>query len=242
MSEDQIIKILESIGLSKNEIVVYLDLIRSGKDSVLNISKRTGLHRSNTYDILEKLLEKGIVDQSIENEKKFFYPIDPRDLYDYLKQKEKELEEVIPEIERIQNISTEERKVTISDGLNSAKNIIKHLLDFKKPIFALGTSKEFIEILGAFFYEFHRLRIKRKIFLKTILESDAIKYIKKLNEMDFTEARYFPSYNSKTITYICGERMIIILLEMPISIITIQSESTANSYKHYFDILWEEAL
>ena len=103
MREDDISDVLESIGLNKNEVIVYLDLIRVGKSSVIDIAKRTKIHRSNTYDILEKLLKKGIVDQSIDNEKKFFYPIDPKDFLDYHKQKEIELLRIIPEIEKIQN-------------------------------------------------------------------------------------------------------------------------------------------
>tara|TARA_Y100000296_G_scaffold84834_1_gene119224 strand:+ start:10164 stop:10352 length:189 start_codon:yes stop_codon:yes gene_type:complete len=62
MEENKVIGVLESIGFSKNEISIYLDLIRIGKSFAGDISKRTEIHRSNTYDILEKLLEKGIVD------------------------------------------------------------------------------------------------------------------------------------------------------------------------------------
>ena len=39
MEEDKVIDVLESIGLNKNEILVYLDLIRIGKSSAGNISK-----------------------------------------------------------------------------------------------------------------------------------------------------------------------------------------------------------
>jgi len=242
MEESTIFSILESIGLSKNEIKVYLDLTQSGKSGVIDISKRTGIHRSNTYDLLEKLLEKGIVDQSIENDKKFFYPIDPQDLYDYLKQKEKELAKIIPEIEKIQNIPHEKRRVTISEGLNSAKNIISHLLDFKEPIYAIGASREFLELIEGFFEEFHNKRIKNKILLKSILEIDSMKYIKRLNQMDYTEARYLPSNCSKTITYICKDKLIILIWEGSISVIIIENKSTSKSYKNYFNILWEEAL
>jgi len=242
MEKSKIFSILESIGFNKNEIKVYLNLIQSGKSGVIDISKRTGIHRSNTYDILNKLLEKGIVDQSIENDKKFFYPVDPQDLYDYLKQKEKKLAEIIPEIEKIQNLPYEQRRVTISEGLNSAKNIISHLLDFKEPIYALGASKEFLELIEGFFEEFHRQRIKRKIVLKSILEIDAMKYIKRLNQMDYTEARYLPSNSSKTLTYICKDKVIILIWENSVSVITIENTSTSESYKNYFNILWEEAL
>ena len=41
MREDDISDVLESIGLNKNEVIVYLDLIRVGKSSVTGDMKRT---------------------------------------------------------------------------------------------------------------------------------------------------------------------------------------------------------
>jgi len=242
MDETRIINVLEAIGFNRNEIIVYLDLVKCGKSSVLNISKRTKLHRSNTYDVLEKLLKKGIVDQSIENEKKIFYPIEPCDLFDYLKQKEKELEEIIPEIEKIQNIPEENRRVALSEGINSARNILLHLLDFNEPLSVFGAPKNEVKIIGIFIEHFHRKRIKRKIPLRQIYGIETISMIKKLNNMDYTQAKYLPTlFNSDVSTNICGDKMVIIIWNPKISVITIQSENVAKCYQEYFEILWKQA-
>jgi len=116
MEIEHIFKVLESTGLTRNEIIIYLALIKLGKSSALELSKETKIHRPNVYDLLEKLLKKGIIDQSNENGKKFFYPISPSDLLDYLKQKEQELEEIIPEIEKIESLPEESERVSLSKG------------------------------------------------------------------------------------------------------------------------------
>jgi len=201
----------------------------------MDISKRTKIHRSNTYDVLKKLLEKGIATQSIENEKKFFYPVEPSDLLSYLKQKENFLGKVIPEIEKIQNKPKEERKVIISDGLNSVKNILMHLLECGESISVYGTPKEVIDLLGGFLNEFHRLRIEKKIPIRHILGVDSMKRVRELNKLEFTEARYFPSsYNSKISTNICGDKLVLILWEVPVSAIVIENKSIAKAYKNYY--------
>ncbi|MDP7520635.1 MAG: helix-turn-helix domain-containing protein [Candidatus Pacearchaeota archaeon] len=242
MEEDKVIDVLESIGLNKNEILVYLDLIRIGKSSAGNISKRTKIHRSNMYDILEKLVKKEIIDQITENEKKFFYPKEPRDLLNYLKQKEEELEKIVPEIEKIQNKPKEERKVSITEGLNPVKNIIMQFLDSEKSIDVYGTPKEAEDLLGGFIPEFHKLRIKKKIPMRHIFGIDSLKRVRELNEMEYTEARYFPSsYNSKISTNICCDKIILILWDMPVSAIIIENKQVAETYKNYFEILWESS-
>lgn len=242
MEEDSIIKTLESAGLTKNEAIVYMDLVRTGKSSALEISKRTGLHRSNTYDFLESLLKKGVVDLSIENEKKFFYPINPKDLLDYHKQKGDELKNIIPKLEEIQNKPQEDRKVTLSEGINSVKSIIMNQLECKEPIYVYGSSKEPLEVLGGgFLEEFHKQRIKRKILLKRIHSIGSIKRAKELNSLEYTEARYLPLSSSKISINICGNKVSIFVWDMPVSAIVIESKAIAESYRNNFELLWSEA-
>ena len=61
--ERKILEVLEFIGLHKNERIIYLDLIKNGSSTALEVSKRTKIHRPNTYDALRKLLEKGFISQ-----------------------------------------------------------------------------------------------------------------------------------------------------------------------------------
>lgn len=241
MEQTEIYRTLETIGLKKGEICVYLDLVMAGGSSVMDISKRTKIHRSNTYDLLEKLKEKGIVDEAIINEKKFYYPIEPEDLLDYHKQKEKELEKVIPLINKIKTIPLSERKISLSEGLNSFKNILNHLLDLKQPLYIYNLPKESAEILRGFFEEFNRRRIKRKILLQIIFESKATSLIKKINKIDLTYARYLPIENKKTTTIICGDKTIIAIWETPITTIIITNDLIAKSHKEIFNKMWEEA-
>ena len=87
MDEAKIFQVFESIGLMKNETIVYLDLIKTGgNSSAHDVANRTKIHRSNVYDILSKLAKKGIVTQSIENNVKKFYPVSPQNILDYFNQ------------------------------------------------------------------------------------------------------------------------------------------------------------
>jgi sugar-specific transcriptional regulator TrmB len=241
MESEKVTNVLESLGFSKNEIIVYLELIREGKASALDISKKTKIHRSNVYDILEKLFEKGIVDEATENEKKIFYPINPEDLLDYLKQKELELENILPEIEKIQNFPEEERKISVSEGMNSVKNILTHLLDFKEPLDMIGYLPEDKPLLEAFLNQFHRLRMKKKISLRAIFSSENMKKIKELSSFDFSQARYLPENNQDVCEIICGNRIVLIVWEAPTEAIIIQSNPISQFYKDKFEILWKKS-
>jgi len=240
--DEDVIKVLESIGLSKNEVIIYLDLVRMGKSSAMDLSKRTRIHRSNIYDTLEKLIEKGIVLYITKENSKLFYPLNPKDLFGYIKQKEFDLKKIIPKIEEMHNKPYEDRKVTISEGLPAIRGILSKILELKKPIFEYGIPKNKPDILGGFLINFHKQRVKKKISIQLIYNMGTDKRIRELNKFDHTEARYLPSqYNSKVSTMICGNKTIFIFWEEPVSTIVVESESLADSYKNYFKLLWDDA-
>lgn len=242
METQKISKTLESIGMNKNEILIYLDLIKTGNSSAHDISKRTKIHRPNVYDTLDKMIKKGLVTLSIENNKKNFYPIEPKNLLEYLKQKEFDLQEAIPEIEKFRTNSKTERKVEMAEGIRAVRNIINNFLEEKKPIYVYGIPKIAMESIGGFINDFHQRRIQKQIPMKHIYNKNAEKRVKELNKLEHTEARYLPSlFDTNTTTNIVGNKVILIFWEAPYWTITIQNESIANVYKKYFEILWEEA-
>ncbi len=81
-------QILEEIGFTRNEIKIYLALLKLGASTTGKIIESTGLHRAIVYDTLEKLLKKGIVSFVIQNNRKVFKAYDPErlknNIYDIL--------------------------------------------------------------------------------------------------------------------------------------------------------------
>lgn len=64
-------KLLEQLGLTPNEAIIFLTLEKLGKTTVKNISGTAKLYRESTYRILNRLIEKGIVEEEIDNPKKY---------------------------------------------------------------------------------------------------------------------------------------------------------------------------
>ncbi len=79
---------LKEIGLSDSEAVIYLTLLKKGELSVAEISQTSGLHRTNIYDSLEKLKEKGFVAFVLKENKQFYRATAPKIVLDYLKEKQ----------------------------------------------------------------------------------------------------------------------------------------------------------
>jgi sugar-specific transcriptional regulator TrmB len=64
-------KALHRLGLSKNEIRVYIYLARTGEHKASEISEALSLHRTETYRILRDLEKKGLISSVFEKPLKF---------------------------------------------------------------------------------------------------------------------------------------------------------------------------
>lgn len=71
MDTKNLIEHLVAFGLTGQEALVYLELIRSGKSTGYEISKVTGISRSNAYKALDGLTDKGAACVTQGNTKKY---------------------------------------------------------------------------------------------------------------------------------------------------------------------------
>jgi sugar-specific transcriptional regulator TrmB len=64
-------KALRGLGLSKNEVKVYVYLARTGEHKASDISEALSLHRTETYRILRDLEKRGLISSVFEKPLKF---------------------------------------------------------------------------------------------------------------------------------------------------------------------------
>ncbi len=237
-------EILEDIGFSKNEAKIYLALIELGNATASEVAKVSRVHRTNVYDALKGLIKKGVVSYVINNETKCYEATDPKNLLYVLKEKENSLNEIIPELNLKKQLAPKKSEVHIFEGTRAIKDILEHFLEMKTDRCDYGAPKTASEKIGKGWLEdYHKRRIKKKLFLRHIYNEDAIDRIKYLNTLNYTEVRFLPKeYNSPVSTEICGDEVVLMMWDEqePIAI-QIINEKVANAYRHYFELMWEIA-
>ena len=84
---------LEKLGLTKTEAKVYLSLLKLGSTKTGLLVRKTNLHRATVYDVLKRLIEKGLVSYIIKGKIKYFQVTEPEYFLDKIKEKENKLKE-----------------------------------------------------------------------------------------------------------------------------------------------------
>src|SRR3989338_10263479 len=83
--------ILEQVGLTGNETKVYLALLDLGSALAGEITKKCGVNRTNVYDALDRLMEKGLASFVIQANRKYFEATPAERIIDHLEEQEKEI-------------------------------------------------------------------------------------------------------------------------------------------------------
>jgi len=228
---------LKSIGLSKSESQIYLSLLKLDEANVTEISKDSGLHRTNIYDSLEKLKEKGLISYLTKNNKQFFRANNPENIIDYLKEKELEIKKIIPELKKIQSQNQKKINIEIFKGKNGIKNVLRNVLKQKKELVAYGASGQLREYLPKFAEYYLMEQEKHKIKHKFIYTDKAIGLPKK-----YYEIKYLPKeFEGPTMNLCYGDIIINLIWEPEMTAIKIESKQLAENFRKYFELLWKMA-
>lgn len=122
--------ILKDFGLTEPEIKVYLALLELGSQPASVIAKKAGLKRGHTYNMLELLIQKGIVQEFTKDRIRYFSSRSPATLMSILEHREDQLEklkqslmQVIPNLEHIFNPLLVQPKVRFFQGVEGIKEI-----------------------------------------------------------------------------------------------------------------------
>lgn len=232
-------KFLTELGFSKNESKVYCALLKIGLSTASEISSATSIHRTNIYDCLERLLDKGLVSYIHKEGKKQYQAANPDKIRDLLREKEQKFSEVLPQMIRLKKSAVNQELVEIYRGMKAVKMNLQSFLKEKGPILVYGIPKIALGLMEDFILIYHKKRILKKVVMKHIYDEDATKRIEQLNKMPYTYAKYLPRMKDSPVsTNICGNEILFILWSENPYIIKIKNKEIASSYKNYFDLLW----
>jgi len=238
---------LQKIGLTEGEAKVYLALSELGSSTVGPIVKESKVAYSNVYDILNRLIDKGIVSFIIKNKTKHFQAAPPANLLEYLENKEKEISEqkislkkALPNLEELQKGKKwQEAEVFLGvKGLKSAyEKLIKNSTKDEELLFFNLYKEEYAEQFDLFYKSISDLSKNLKnrgIMNKEYKKSWFAKQAKFL-KMKFVD---FPIPGNIDIV---ADKVLITSWTPSITAILIHSQNVAQNFKDYFNQVWENA-
>lgn len=245
-------KILEDIGLTKNEIKIYLGLLDLGLTTTGPIIKKTKIHTSKVYDGLERLAEKGLISHIIKANTKYFKAVSPDRLIDFLEDKKKRIEEqekeikgILPELKLKQQLVGNDTEAEIFKGwkgMETVYRMMRETLGKGETNYVFGASKgEDEERVRNFFNKHATLLIEKGIKQKIIFNESARGNIQEsYKHPKLTQIKHMEETTPAELNIWRDKTMIVILRKNP-TVIMVSDQKVADSFRRYFEMMWKIA-
>ena len=239
-------KILQEIGLTDSEIKVYLTLLELGSSKKGPIVKKAGITSSKIYEVMDKLIERGMASYVVKDNIKYFNAAPPSRIKEYLKEKEtrlkeqeKELEKLLPSLELRQQLVTQKTDAEVYRGWKGMQTIYNDLLNSLKTgdsYYIFGASRGTnAKNVRSFYTRFNEKVVRKKLKAHIIFNEKARGNIHGIEKT--AKVKYF-DHTTPAEILIYGSKTAIVLLEQEPLIILIKGKSVAQSFKAYFDVIW----
>ena len=135
---------LQKIGLSPKEARLYVSGLQLGPSTVQELARESDLKRTTIYEVIRSLQEKQLVNVSQRGNRNVYIMEDPENVELYLKQKEKVLQQIMPELESLKNRESKRPTVRIHEGRSGLEKIYNDMIKKEGEILALAAPKDLI--------------------------------------------------------------------------------------------------
>ncbi len=246
-------ELVKEAGLTDGEAKVYLALLELGLSTTGPIIEKSGVARSFIYNILEKLIDKGLVSYVVKENNKHYQSAEPKNIIEYIDRRKQQLDEsknkmirLLPKLRNLQESapSTDIQVYEGFRGLQIAFEQYHKRLKKGDEVLTLGGFPYQEEKYHEYWQEDHKIRQKEGIKNRHLFNKGTDpKILRDRNSYKGCDARYMET-DIKTPAWIFVYKDVsqIFLQEKrkPI-VVEIVNKQIAETFKAYFEDYWNRS-
>lgn len=237
-------EIFEELGLTRTEIKLYLTLLEIGSSTAGTILEKSKLPNSTVHRDLNSLIERGLINFILEGKRKIYQATDPEHFFDFIEEKRRKFEEVLPELKEKQKRAVKKEFASVYKGVRGIKEVYNIMINVKgKEYNTFGGGPITSEIMGfTWWLNLHKRRVANKLSSRQVFDESVRKGGKDIAKNPLTKIRYvdkeFAQFQE---TVIVGDFVAIaVFSENPYAFL-IEDKNVAESYRKHFELLWKNA-
>lgn len=251
--KSKISQTLLELGLTNEEVNVYLACLKSGSKPASLIAKTAGYKRGHTYNLLEALTERGLIQEFLRNNIRQFVAQSPSMLTTLIENKEREvmklkldITEILPLIEKLSDTHINKPKIRFFRGEEGLKSIYESTLQEKdKTIYAIGDfastfPKKRSDILHKWMWNYAARRAKAGIWYYGIMnKSNLSDEAFKKRQIHKRKMKMLEGVEFATEVNIYGNKVAVASTAHDMSGVIIEDTYIANTLRNFHKAVWK---
>ena len=241
--------LLEQLGLSSVEAVIYLTLLELEAVSVRKVADAAGINRGTTYDAIKKLIAHGLVSARKSGQREYFSAESPEKIYDIIRDKRKDLlqtqqlsQKIVPSL-LAQNVRPGGRPIVRyyedDEGVVTIlRDVLQTCAKLDNPEYFAYSSRPLRQYLYRKFPQFTKRRIDEGIRVKVIAIGEGGEPAE-LSDRKWLSEPAGSDISSYTLIYADKVAHISIASDFTPYGVVIEDAGTASMQKLLFTQLWQ---
>lgn len=223
--------------------------LEMGRGTVTQIARRSGVSRTNTYNVLDSLTEKHLVRVSGKEPKEEYAAEPPTKIVEYFRglhesaaQHYSEVEKLLPELTAMHKIE-DRPQIKFYEGIEGLKQVYEDTLTSSEKIVAYAKYEEMFEALGNYFPLYYKRRAQKGIPIMAIIPKTPMALEQSTHDKEVArETAFVPpgEYSFSPEINVYDNKVMIASWKEKLGII-IESEEIADAMKKIFRLAWAEA-
>lgn len=232
----ELLATLQEIGLSTGEAKIYLALLKLGTVPVNKMQRESKLHRTNIYDFLEKLQNKGLVSSYVEGGTHQYTAAEPEKLSHFLSEKQSLVDENLSRLNALSQHEEQPISVEVYRGKEGAKLMLNEIIKNGENYVCFNIDEHLWEQELSLETKRHYRREKELGIHGRVLISEEA-----LMQYEDSDYRYVPEeFFAPAPVIVYGDTVCTIVWE-PLTVIMVRNKSLAESQKKHFELVWKMA-
>ena len=249
---------LRSLGLSDNEIRVYLYLLTHGESIASVIAKRLDMKRATVYPVIESLEKQELISTFEKNGTMHFDAVEPEDIIHVCEQRVNQMQRIKEKAEGLheefKNLREQGKmpkleirgKIKYFEGLDAVTSLINETLDEKaKEQLCYGLNTYHTELGGNDWESYTQKRVEKGMRVRSIQPDtpEAIEY-KSRDAEELRETRLVPKeeFPGDSEINIIGDMIAMFTVKGKVPMgMKLYNKELAAAFRSLFELAWERA-
>ncbi|MFH1520684.1 MAG: helix-turn-helix domain-containing protein [Candidatus Micrarchaeota archaeon] len=243
---------LKELGLSSGQVKVYSAILELGTGSLNAIHEKTGFERRAIYDILNKLIERGLISYTIESGKRTYQCANPKIIGEEIDKQKSALEVLrakLPSISQAYSLSKPKIRAEVYRGNNAMRTLLEEALDYPATYWIGGNSGVETQTgpdMKRWFKKWTEKRVGYKRFMYdlvdfgTSLEDFPPNDVKKHKKYFYKYCQLPEQLCSPMVIIIFGNKVAQVLWSKQSFAFVLESEEIKESFLKYFHYFWKD--
>jgi len=240
-------KTIEDLDFTRNEARIYEALLQEGELGIGAVAVKSGVHRRNAHDSLIRLIEKGLVFQTITSKENRYRATDPKKLLELVKEKESKVEQILPDLQAMYQQIPTAQDTFVYRGVEGWKNYMRDVAQVGEDIYAIGVKGTWEDPrLEHIFAQTVQIMKEKGITINMLLDgtNNTAHEVFQRAGIPVRYRQLPPDYANEAAVDVFGDHVVIFGDTSPgtvvddVSLTVLISRPVANTFRAWFDLLW----